>query len=410
MDPLLLCELVPASPSSRCRTILHLDGDCMELSVLFRDSPKLKALSRNKGSITVRPHLGKRRVTCSSPYARKHRIYPGLSEDGARHRCPGILVFPEYREPMVEFCRQIRQDLESLVPVVEQEGTDGFFLDLTGCEKLFRGDLWKWSYGLLSHLRKKWKVSFSGGLASNKTTARLATRSAKWGNITRVLPGFEGDFLSVCPLHRIPGMGKNLIKRLQDIGIHRAGEFAALDQSSAFELFGASGLALWKRCHGLCDDPVCPKRPVSQWSISRELHGLPDQQRFLSILCSLVEELLSSMRGTSYLPSCLGLQITYSDSLSLRTSLRLPLPSRDLREWVRVTHAHWNSMTLRRVQVSRITLNFQQTETNSVTEDFFHLAQEHKSMELFKAVDRIQDRYGYPALRSASSCPGKRCS
>ena len=65
------------------------------------------------------------------------------------------------------------------------------------------------------------------------------------------MPGREVEFLAPLDVRKIPGVGKVMEKRLQDQGIHKVGDLAAREERWLEQNFGALGVALSGKSHGL---------------------------------------------------------------------------------------------------------------------------------------------------------------
>src|SRR5690349_6902360 len=75
--------------------------------------------------------------------------------------------------------RRITCYLISRAPGVERAGGQGWFIDLTGCDRLFRQDFAGWGVQIAGLLRDRFGVRAKVGMAPNKVLAEFACRLAR---------------------------------------------------------------------------------------------------------------------------------------------------------------------------------------------------------------------------------------
>lgn len=75
-------------------------------------------------------------------------------------------------------------------------------------------------------------------------------------------------FLEPLPVKKIPGVGKVMETRLQELGIGTVAELRGWPAEALVDRFGRYGQRLWELARGIDDHPVTPDRPTQ--SISAE--------------------------------------------------------------------------------------------------------------------------------------------
>jgi DNA polymerase-4 len=172
--------------------------------------------------------------------------------------CPDATVVGVDRAAVSRRSREVRQALQILSPVVQVASVDEFYLDLTGTERLFRGETLEESAARIRQsVLERSAISVSVGGASNRLVAKLASSRAKPGGVHVVPPGGEEAFVATLALDDIPGVGPALLRTLADKGLRTVREARAVDPAWMARWLG-EGRATWlvRRLRGLDDSPV----------------------------------------------------------------------------------------------------------------------------------------------------------
>ena len=180
------------------------------------------------------------------------------------------------------------QFLNEVVPVVEQASIDEFYLDLTGCERIYPEIL---SFGsfVKEYLAKELKLPCTIGIASNKLVSKIAVNQVKPNGLIQIEHGREAEFLAPLPVGEMPGIGKATQREMDKLGIRTLGQIAAASESFLGGYFGAWGIEFKQLAMGVDDAPVTPWSDPK--SIGRETtfeHDVGDSDHLLSILSSFI--------------------------------------------------------------------------------------------------------------------------
>lgn len=223
-----------------------------------------------------------------------------------------------------------RRLLESLAdwcdrytPLVAFDGTDGLFLDITGCAHLFGGEK-----PLLDDLRTRFfRQGFDvrAGLASTPGTAWAAARF--FGNHI-VADGEEQGLLAGLPLAALR-LDPVTRTRLESVGLRLVGMLMQAPRAPLARRFGETPLMRLDQALGRLEEAISPRLPVAPLSVERQLAepvSLMDDIESLTLLLarSLKADLERRNEGARILQLLLfrvdGLvgRITVSTSRALR--------------------------------------------------------------------------------------------
>jgi DNA polymerase-4 len=225
--------------------IFHLDMDAFFVSVEELFDPSLKGKP-----VVVGGRPDERGVVSAASYAaRKFGVHSAMPLRTAHKLCPQAIFVDGHPDRYREYSQRVRQVLERFTPLVEMASIDEAYLDMTGTERL-HGPPLKSADALHRAIGAATSLNCSIGIATSRLVAKVSSDQAKPNGILWIYPGLEARFLAPLDIRRIPGVGKVTEKRLHEIGIHRVGDLAQLEESILEQRFGKWGLALAGKSRG----------------------------------------------------------------------------------------------------------------------------------------------------------------
>jgi DNA polymerase IV len=234
--------------SSEPRTatpILHLDMDAFFVSVELLERPDL----RGKAVIVGGRPDARGVVSACSYESRKFGVHSAMPLRTAAKLCPHA-VFLDVRHTLYEeWSDRVAVILAKYSPTVEMASIDEAYLDLSGTEKL-HGPSLAAAHKLLSEITRTTGLPCSGGLASTRLVAKVASDQAKPCGLLCIPAGAEAIFLAPLSVRRIPGIGKVTEQSLNALGISTVGQLAAISLEKLQESFGQWGDALYRKSRG----------------------------------------------------------------------------------------------------------------------------------------------------------------
>lgn len=244
------------TPEDRPRRILLLDCDAFFVQVARRMDPE--GAGRARLLIVGGSSSGRGVVTSASYEARPYGVRSGMPTARALRLCPDATVVPVPRSACTERSRAIRRRLRTLAPVVQAASIDEFYLDLTGTERLFRGEsLQASAERIRKDLLEHTGISVSVGGATARMVAKLAAGRAKPAGVHIVPPGGEGAFMEGFELGQIPGVGPKLAESLARRGLRTVPDLLPVSEAWLVRWFGETrGRWLWERARGIDPTPV----------------------------------------------------------------------------------------------------------------------------------------------------------
>lgn len=305
------------------RSLVHWDGDRFFASIEQAADQRL----RHRPVVVGAPRRGI--VLSASSEARQFGIRPGMPVRRARRTCPAVVVIPSHFELYEQFFQQILNLCEEATPLVEPVTVGAAYLDLTGTRILHGQDAAPVVDRLRDTVRRWLRVSFSAGIASNKTVARIASRMRKPAGQMIVPPGQEATFLAPLPVGWLEGIGAETRETLELAGVRALGALARAPLDALQLALGRQALRWQRRAQGVDEEPVRPRSAnAPRW---REITEFPeeawDEPLILATLRSMLERLMARVRQENVEARRLTLLLRYTDREESAHSFTLAHPT-----------------------------------------------------------------------------------
>src|SRR5581483_576435 len=233
-------------PEAPSRTIFHVDMDAFFVSVEELFDPSLKGKP-----VVVGGKRDERGVVSAASYAaRKFGVHSAMPLRTAAKMCPDAIFVDGHPERYREYSGKAFNVLKKFSPKVEMASIDEAYLDMTGTERL-HGPPLKAAHALHQAMKADTQLNCSIGIGTSRLIAKVCSDQAKPNGVLWIVPGTEAAFLAPLNVRKIPGVGKVMEQRLNEIGIRKVGDLAKLDDAFLRERFGEWGLALAGKSRGL---------------------------------------------------------------------------------------------------------------------------------------------------------------
>ena len=194
-------------------------------------------------------------ITCSYE-ARAFGIKTGMRVKEAKKRCNSFVKRPSRPKRYAEISSRIMNELISFTPDVVVSSVDEALLDITRCQKLL-GNPEK-----IAQLVKKRVHDCSDGLlcsvglSGDKTTAKYAAKLKKPDGLTVIPPWASKNVLHHVPVTDLCGIAKGIGSFLAERGVYVCGDMQNLPIGVLAKRFGNLGRRIWFMAQGLDPEPV----------------------------------------------------------------------------------------------------------------------------------------------------------
>lgn len=289
------------------RWILHLDMDAFFASVEQLDNPEL----RGKPVIIGGAERGV--VSTASYEARPFGVRSAMPMFQARRLCPhGVFLrgrMHRYKEKSLE----VMEVLKRFSPLVEQASVDEAYLDATGLDLVF-GSARHMALCLQREVLAETGLTCSLGLAPVKFLAKIASDMQKPAGLTILSPEDVPEFLTRLPVGKIPGVGKQMLKKLELLGVRNAADVRRFPPAFWQERLGKAGQVLYDRGRGIDPRPVEPCRePKSESAENTFAADSRDHEVLSAWLLRQSERVGKSLRKQGLAGRTITLKLKYAD-------------------------------------------------------------------------------------------------
>jgi DNA polymerase IV len=378
------------------RTIFHLDLDAFFVSVERIIDPSLNG----KPIIVGGDPSGRGVVAACSYEARRYGLHSAMPIRTAFKLCPhGIYLHGNYDE-YVHFSDAVENILTQYAPQIQQASIDEFYMDFTGCRKIY-GSFFGFASFLQKEIWDKLSLPASIGIGSNKTIAKIASDCMKPKGITYVIPGMEKEFLAAMPVETIPGVGKVMQGDLNSRGIYFIRDITRLPSEYFSAVFGKYGTDLWRKAHGEGDEYLSVGH--KQKSISKETtfsSDITSRETLKEVLFKLTGKVCQSLRDNNWQSSSIHIKLRYSDFKTLTRSKKIE-PTDDDKILFETGWELLDGAITRRIGIRLIGIGVSRFSSFSGQEFLFD-SSELKRKKMLRAVNQLRAKYGFRIIDMGS--------
>ena len=389
-------------------SILHVDMDAFFVSVELLERPEL----RGKAVIVGGQPNQRGVVTAASYEARKFGVYSAMPLRTAGRLCPHAVYLDSHHAKYSEWSDRVATILAKFSPVVEMVSIDEAYLDLSGTERL-HGPPLAATDKLLRTITRTTGLPCSGGLATTRLVAKVASDQAKPRGLLWVAPGSEARFLAPLSVRKIPGIGEVTERALRALSIEIVEQLAAQTLEKLENVFGQWGTALYRKARGGDSyEFVIDAEPKSISHNHTFGEDTDDAVALTAMLSHLSQKACKRLREAGLATRTLTLTIRYAGFDTYTRAKTLGEPTQldaDIfavfQNLFREHRNHRRKIRLLGVSLGGLTHGVEQL-------DLLSAERRAKLEKLTRATDRLRDRFGFGSvqfggsLRSEDSEPG----
>ncbi len=183
---------------------------------------------------------------------------------------------------------------DRFTPLVALDGTDGLFLDITGCAHLFGGEA-RMMAAVCDALSRQGFI-VSGAIAGTAVAARALTRHSH-GRI--VVSG--GEAAAVAPLSIATlGVDEKIVRGLNRAGLKTIGDVAFRMPAEITARFGAAFTSILQQALGQGDAPISPRKPAPDYVVEKRFAEPVATHDAIMLTLSLAERCADRGHGAAW--------------------------------------------------------------------------------------------------------------
>jgi DNA polymerase-4 len=380
-------------------SILHVDMDAFFVSVELLERPEL----RGKPVIVGGGPNQRGVVTAASYEARKFGVHSAMPLRTAGRLCPHAIYLDGHHAKYSEWSDRVAAILAKFSPIVEMVSIDEAYLDLSGTERL-HGPPLAATDKLLRTITRDTGLPCSGGLATTRLVAKVASDQAKPRGLLWVAPGSEARFLAPLSVRKIPGIGEVTERALRALSIETVEQLAAQPLDKLEKVFGQWGTALYRKARGGDSyEFVIDAEPKSISHNHTFGEDTDDTVALSAMLSHLSQKACKRLREAGLATRTLTLTIRYTGFDTYTRSKTLSAPTQldaDIYDvFQKLFREHRNQRrTIRLLGVSLGGLAHGAEQL-----DLLSAERRAKLEKLTRATDNLRDRFGFGSVQFGGS-------
>ena len=380
-------------------TILHVDMDSFFVSVERLERPELRGKP-----VVVGGRPDQRGVVSSASYeARQYGIHSAMPLRTAGRLCPHAIFLAGHHERYSEWSDRVASILAKFSPIVEMTSIDEAYLDLGGTERL-HGPPLAAADKLLRTIMQSTALPCSGGLATTRLVAKVASDQAKPRGLLWVAPGMEARFLAPLPIRKIPGIGEITERALRALGIEIVEQLARHKQEQLEQVFGQWGSALYRKARGgdayefLIDAE--PKSISHNHTFGEDTNNVAEME---SLLSHLSQKASKRLREAGLSSRTLTLTIRYAGFQTYTRSHTVPEPVRLDADIFAIFLELFREHRDPRRKVRLLGVALSGLSHGGEQLDLLEADRREKLEKLTKAADQLRDKFGFGSVQFGGS-------
>ncbi|MCP4672844.1 MAG: hypothetical protein GY857_16230 [Desulfobacula sp.] len=338
-----------------------------------------------------------------SEEAYKQGVRKGMLLTCARRLNKKIKIIPPNFNRYELVMKALLKETFAFSPLIESGKFDGhIFIDATGTGRLF-GHSVDIAFKLKKIFKKRFNFDPVWSVATNKLTAKVATRVVKPVGEYIVAPGDEGAFLAPLPVHLIPGFIKADLKRLREFNLVSVFQVKELTIEQLKIPFHHRAYLIYDGIRGIDSSPVSAfyEDNSSIWTDHEFGDDTNNAGLLKKVLYLMVEKICKDLRNRKLLGIAVKITISYSDGIQKKIKSKInPSTSNDMEMFKKCSLLFEKAWT-RRVRIRHIRLVCNKFCVSHVQAEFFaDNAKKINQASVIKAMDKIRTRFGRSAIQT----------
>ena len=290
---------------------------------------------------------------------------------------------------------------------------DECFLDVTHYLKLYQKTDYELAKEILTKVYEKTHLTATAGIGPNLLLAKVSmdidAKHVK-DNISKwTYDDVEKKLWKISPLSKMWGIGKNMERNLNKMGIFSVEELAKTNPGILKDKFGVMGLELWNHANGIDTSKISDfngQTKDKSYSNSQVLFKDYNEKNIFIIINEMIDNLCARLRNSNKECQNFGLGITYSKNTpgGFYRNRKLDNPTDKNNELIKyasiIFDRFYEGLPIRKVTVCAGSLKDKQGTQLNLFENYETIK---KDDEINLAIDKIKEKYGKNSVLKASS-------
>ena len=291
---------------------------------------------------------------------------------------------------------------------------DEAFLDVTNYLKFYQTDAYHLALDILAKVREQTGLTATAGIGPNMLLAKISMDIEAKHNENFIAEWTMEDIKTklwpITLLSKMWGIGKQMEKKLNAIGLYKIGDIACYDRIKLKAKFGIIGEELWEHANGIDNAKIqdINKHVVQEKSFSHSQVLFKDYYDYNIhlIILEMIELLTQRLRKHRVLTGLVSFGIGYSKNIGggFHHSVKLDALTDDediiYRTCMTIFNKYYDNLPIRQVSISLGHIQNNENLQLNIFEDFAQTQEKHN---FNLAIDEIKERFGPNIILKASS-------
>lgn len=382
-------------------SILHIDADSFFVACEEARRPDLRGLPLATGY--------ERGVISALNYkAKSYGLKRAMRADEAKRICPNLVFLPSDYRTYSLYSQRMFKIIRRFCENLEEYSIDECFVNLNGFK-----DKENLVFKIKQTLDKELGISFSLGLAPNKVLAKIASNWQKPNGLTIINKNEINYYLKKLDLEKIWGIGPQTKRKLNNLGIFTALDFAKKDYDFIKQL-AKPYQEIWQELRGSLVYLVNTNKKLNYFSVSKTktFKKSSDYNYILSQLSKNTEEACFKLRGYNLSSKKVCFFIKSSDLKIYEYQFLLDFSTNNPIEIIKYIEKYLpiiykNNFFYRSTGIILLSLT---TNIYQQADLLGNLNKEVKYAKIFKEIDNISYKYAKNSIFLGSSFRAKKDS
>ena len=385
------------------RKILHCDANNFYASIECMLDPTLK-----DKYVAVSGNPDKRHgiILAKNQKAKECGVKTGEVIWEAKRKCPNLVLVPPQFDKYVYYSNKIFDIYCQYTDRVEPFGIDECWLDVTGSMRLFKS-----ATAIADELRERIKkeigITISVGVSFNKIFAKLGSDMKKPDATTLISPDNFKSKVWPLDVSDLLMIGRKTEAKLKGLGINTIGDLANTNVDVLISKFGINGQKIYDNANGnnceevrLYYDKHIPKSIGNSTTMPKDV-VLRDEAK--AVIMALSEMVAIRLRKYEFIAGGVHLGMRFNDLSYVGKQSKLPYKINSASSIcdfaMEIYDSFQHTLPLRLLSVTTFDLSKgEEMQQLSLFDD----ERVEKLRRIDASLDKIREKYGYNALKSAS--------
>lgn len=379
---------------------LFVDFDSFFASVEQQDRAELRGRP-----VGVVPRVGVETTCCiaASYEAKQKGVKTGTNVREARFKCPGIVFVQGAHQRYIEVHHAMMAAIEGCLHIEKILSIDECYGRLPPHWRepsVVRAKCAEIKAAVAAQVGRF--VTCSIGVAPNRFLAKLASKMRKPDGCQFIDYDDLPDILYALELDDLHGIGKQLLRRLNEHGIHTMRQLCAANASRLGRIWGSIyGVQMWKQLRGVETGEIATvRRSVSHSHILPPALRKPDKA--LAVLHKQLQKACRRLRAMDYYAGGLSVSVKFGFQWRWQREVKV-FPTQDTLTFAQHLNRLWQSAPADDVPTQVRVELWALVPAQAHTPSLFEGDNQARRVALQRAMDSLTLRFGNAAVYFASA-------